>query len=63
MILNGVSSPSSKEVALEARGAFAEKKETSYPKVVESILRTTLLTPMISLAIRKSIYSTNLIES
>lgn len=31
---------SSKEVALEARGAFAEKWKTSYPKVVESIFRT-----------------------
>ena len=29
---------SSKEVALEARGAFAKKWKTSYPKVVESIL-------------------------
>ncbi|EMS74797.1 transposase, partial [Enterococcus durans IPLA 655] len=29
---------SSKEVALEARGAFAKKWKTSYPKMVESIL-------------------------
>ncbi|HAP7884356.1 TPA: IS256 family transposase, partial [Enterococcus faecium] len=29
---------SSKKAALEARGAFAEKWKTSYPKMVESIL-------------------------
>ena len=56
---------SSKEVALEARGAFAEKWKTSYPKVVESILSNDHLLTFYDfpLAIRKSIYSTNLIES
>ncbi|MDU7096529.1 MAG: IS256 family transposase [Enterococcus faecalis] len=56
---------SSKEVALEARGAFAEKWKTSYPKGVESILSNDHLLTFYDfpLAIRKSIYSTNLIES
>uniref|UniRef100_UPI0022E2F4AD transposase n=1 Tax=Enterococcus lactis TaxID=357441 RepID=UPI0022E2F4AD len=56
---------SSKEVALEARGAFAKKWKTSYPKVVESILSNDHLLTFYDfpLAIRKSIYSTNLIES
>ena len=56
---------SSKKVALEARGAFAEKWKTSYPKVVESILSNDHLLTFYDfpLAIRKSIYSTNLIES
>ena len=56
---------SSKKAALEARGAFAEKWKTSYPKMVESILSNDYLLTFYDfpLAIRKSIYSTNLIES
>jgi len=50
---------------LEARGAFAEKWKTSYPKMVESILSNDYLLTFYDfpLAIRKTIYSTNLIES
>ena len=56
---------SSKKAALEARGAFAEKWKTSYPKMVESILSNDYLLTFYDfpLAIRKTIYSTNLIES
>ncbi|OTP16165.1 transposase [Enterococcus gallinarum] len=56
---------SSKKAALEARGAFAEKWKTSYPKMVESILSNDYLLTFYDfpLVIRKTIYSTNLIES
>ncbi|EEU15367.1 transposase, partial [Enterococcus faecalis ATCC 4200] len=65
MILKWCIKPHLKKVALEARGAFAEKWKTSYPKVVESILSNDHLLTFYDfpLAIRKSIYSTNLIES
>ncbi len=46
---------SSKKAALEARGAFAEKWKTSYPKMAESILSNDYLLTFYDfpLAIRK----------
>ena len=54
-----------KKAVLEARGAFAEKWKTSYPKMAESILSNDYLLTFYDspLAICKTIYSTNLIES
>lgn len=55
----------SKEAALEARDAFAAKWRASYPKVAHSILENDHLLTFydFSAAIRRSLYSTNLIES
>ncbi|EGP5281360.1 TPA: IS256 family transposase [Enterococcus faecium] len=55
----------SKEAALEARDAFAAKWRASYPKVAQSILENDHLLTFYDFpaAIRRSLYSTNLIES
>lgn len=55
----------SKEAALEARDAFAAKWRVSYPKVAQSILENDHLLTFYDFpaAIRRSLYSTNLIES
>ncbi|MCD5090868.1 transposase [Enterococcus hirae] len=54
-----------KEAALEARDAFAAKWRASYPKVAQSILENDHLLTFYDFpaAIRRSLYSTNLIES
>ena len=55
---------SSKEVALEARGAFAEKGKPAIQKWLNRFFRTiTCSLSMISLGHTQEIYSTNLIES
>ncbi|HGF4819964.1 TPA: IS256 family transposase, partial [Escherichia coli] len=55
----------SKEAALEARDAFVAKWRASYPKVAQSILENDHLLTFYDFpaAIRRSLYSTNLIES
>ncbi|MFK0554675.1 IS256 family transposase [Enterococcus lactis] len=55
----------SKEAALEARDAFAAKWRASYPKVAQSILENDHLLTFYDFpaAIRRNLYSTNLIES
>ena len=60
-----VEQASFKKAALESRRAFAEKWKASYPKMVESILSNDYLLTFYDfpLAIRKSIYSTNVMES
>lgn len=55
----------SKGKAMEARSTFAAKWQASYPKVVRSILENDHLLTFYAfpIAIRRSLYSTNLIES
>ncbi|EGP5414110.1 TPA: IS256 family transposase [Enterococcus faecium] len=55
----------SKEAGLEARDAFAAKWRASYPKVAQSILENDHLLTFYDFpaAIRRSLYSTSLIES